>query len=252
MHKCLTVSFVLLMLLFQINGIAFAAEAAGVDIRVTIGGGGTAYMIPEDNSPMPTEKSIQVDNGRTGRFHIDFTEAGEFLYTIRAVFSADDGERPAKDTFRLTVTVRARADGSLYTVSVIHNAQTAEKEDAVRFEEKTESTTGPSATPDEPAEPGIPGSPPKETTTRPYTPDTPYPPDTPNTPNTPGTPGKPGTPDNPESPGSGGVLRSFLTPKTGDESHLTDYLLIAVASSAGLFCLALLYTWNTKRLIRNK
>lgn len=247
MRKCLTVSFVLLMLLFQINGIAFAAEAAGVDIPVTIDGGGTAYMIPEDNSPLPTEKSIQVDNGRTGRFHIDFTEPGEFRYTIRAVFSDDDGERPAKDTFHLTVTVRARADGSLYTVSVIHNAQTAEKTDAVRFEEKTETTTGPSAVPDEPAEPGIPGSPPKDTTTtQPDMPDTPYPPDTPNTPNTPGTPGNPGT------PGSSGVLRSILTPKTGDESHLTDYLLIAVASSAGLFCLALLYTWNTKRLIKGE
>ena len=242
MRKCLTVSFVLLMLLFQINGIAFAAEAAGVDIPVTIDGGGTAYMIPEDNSPLPTEKSIQVDNGRTGRFHIDFTEPGEFRYTIRAVFSDDDGERPAKDTFHLTVTVRARADGSLYTVSVIHNAQTAEKTDAVRFEEKTETTTGPTVKPDTPDEPGIPGTPP----------DTPTQPNTPGTPGTPDTPDTPDTPGNPDAPGTSGVLRSILTPKTGDESHLTDYLLIAVASSAGLFCLALLYTWNTKRLIKDE
>ena len=66
MRKCLSGSLLLLLLLFRISVSAFAAEAAGVDIPVVIDGGGTAYMIPEVNSPLPTDNAIRVDNGRTG------------------------------------------------------------------------------------------------------------------------------------------------------------------------------------------
>ena len=40
-------------------------------------------------------------------------------------------------------------------------------------------------------------------------------------------------------------------PQTGDESHLDYYLLFAMAAAAGLFGLAVLYTINTNKLIRD-
>lgn len=207
MRKVLLLSLSLLLLLFPFAGIALAAEEASAVIPVVIDGGGTATMIPEVNSPLPTQGTIQVDNGRTGRFYINFTEPGRYHYTISAAFSEDGQTRPADETFRLTVDVYAREDGSLYTVSTINSNRTAEKEDQVRFDKTPEPTT----------------------TTQPS--------DTPTTPTTPTT-------TEPKKPSG--------TPRTGDESHLTQYILIAIASSFGLFCLALLYTLNTNRLIRKE
>lgn len=202
MRRFLALSLSILLLLFRITGIAFAAEAADADIPVVIDGGGIAYMIPEVNSPLPAEHTIRVDNGRTGHFEISFTEPGDYHYTIKAVFSAPDGETPADEVFRVTVTVCAREDGTLYTVTVITGSNAAEKQTLVRFRK-----------------PPVPTTP---------------------------TPGTPDTPDTPAAPGRPG------TPNTGDESHLTRYLLIATASAAGLFCLALLYTFNTNKLIKKE
>ena len=260
MRKCLAVSFVLLLLLFHTVGIAFAAEqqTAGVDIPVVIEGGGTAYMIPGVNCPMPEELTIRIDNGRTGHFYINFTEAGKFFYTIRAGFSEGGSERASDKIFRLTVTVYMRVDGTLYTVSIINGVHEASKSDEIRFEKESESSTEQtdvSNPPDMPSNPDVPTNPIThtnpgiptfpETTTNP---DTPTFPDTPNTPNTPGTP--PDTPHNPGTPETPRIFRIFSAPKTGDESHLIRYILIAIASSAGLFCLALVYTMNTNKLIK--
>ena len=211
MRKFLITSFILLLLIFQTAGTAFAFEAAYAKIAVTIEGGGKAYMIPEVNCPLPVESVIRVDNGRTGHFHIDFTEVGEYHYLIKAGFSMEDGEREADEVFRLTVTVHERDDGSLFTSSVINSRNTAEKLEKVHFQKTSETTTQPSETTTQPS----------EATTQPSE-----------------------TPSNPDSPNKPG------TPKTGDESHLSAYVLIVIAASAGLFFLALLYTLNTNKLIR--
>ncbi len=272
MRKYLTVSLILLLLLFQTVGIAFAAEqqVAGVDIPVVIEGGGTAYMIPGINCPLPEEISIQIDNGRTGHFYINFTETGKFRYTIKAGFLEDGEEREADAVFHLTVTVYMRVDGTLYTVSVINGIHATNKTDEIRFEKTTESTTQTPDTPTFPDTPSIPDSPTvpdtSSTTHAPSSPDTPTTAGTPNTPSSPNTPGTPETPETPgttvtlpstpETPGTTGtpsaprVLKLFITPKTGDESHLIRYILIAISSAAGLFCLALLYTVNTNKLIK--
>ena len=270
MRKYLAVSILLLLMLFQTAGIAFAAEdAAGVDIPVTIEGGGTAYMIPGINCPLPEEVSIHIDNGRTGHFYIRFTQAGKYFYTIKAGFAEDGGEREADSVFHLTVTVYMRVDGTLYTVSAINGTHAVSKSDEVRFEKTTEEsstqpgetvtvpdtppTTIPDGNEDTPEAPGIPGTP--DGPTQPNTPSTPNTPNTPSTPDTPNTPNTPNTPDNPDTPSSPStprVFKLFTTPKTGDESHLLRNILIAIASSAGLFGLALLYTWNTKKLIKGK
>ena len=232
---------ILLLLLIRISVSAFAAQAAGVDIPVVIDGGGTAYMIPEVNSPLPTETAIRVDNGRTGHFYINFTEPGEYHYTITARFSDADGERDADETFRLTVTVYERDDGVLYAVAVINSNQRDGKPDLVRFRENREpSTEPPGETPptEPPSEPRA-DTPPTETPSEPHTnvPPSGPPSDTPPS----GPPSAP--PATPATPS---------TPKTGDESHLTHYALLAMAASVGLFGLALLYTVNTNKLIKDE
>ena len=196
MRKFLPLSLSILLLLFQFAGIAFAAKAAAAEIPVVIDGGGTAYMIPENNSPLPVESAVKVNNGRTGRFHIDFTESGEYYYTIKAEFSENGQTQAANEVFALTVNVFEKKDGTLYTVSVIKNNRTSKKESQVRFQKPPEITTQPK------------------------------------TPKTPKTPRRPGT------------------PRTGDESNLLHYVLISEAASVGLFLLALLYTMNTNKLIR--
>ena len=42
------------------------------------------------------------------------------------------------------------------------------------------------------------------------------------------------------------------TPRTGDESNLTRYVLLSTASAAGLFFLALLHAVNTNKLIKEE
>lgn len=266
MRKCLTVSvvsLVLLLLLVQTTCIAFAeVKAAGADIPVVIDGGGTAYMIPDINSPLPKEVSIRVDNGRTGHFYIDFTEAGVFRYTIKAGFFRDGEERPADEVFRLTITV-VEQDGTLHTVSVINGDHSSKKTDEVRFKDKTEpssetetaeTVTYPHNT-TEPSTGGmstttVPHTQPNDSTTLPPTGpyDTTVPTTLPSTlPTTrPYNSTEPTTKPS-ETPR---VFRIFSAPKTGDESHLAHYLLIAMVSSAGLFLLALLYASNTKKLIK--
>ena len=214
MRKFLITSFILLLLIFQTTGTAFAFEPAYAKIAVTIEGGGKAYMITEVNCPLPVESVIRVDNGRTGHFHIDFTETGEYHYLIKAGFSTEDGEREANEVFRLTVTVHERDDGSLFTSSVINSRNTTEKLEQIHFQKTSATTTQPSKATTQPS----------EATTRP-----------------PQTPSNPDNPDSPNKPG---------TPRTGDESHLSAYVLVVIAASAGLFFLALLYTINTNKLIR--
>ena len=229
MRKCLTGSLLLLLLLFRIPISAFAAEAAGVDIPVVIDGGGTAYMIPEVNSPLPTENTLRVDNGRTGHFYINFTETGEYHYTISSASSRTEGSAMSDESFRLTVTVMEKKDGALSAAAVIDNNQTAEKTDLVRFRKI-------------PAPPSQPNS---ET-----------PPSEPSSGTTPSEPSSGTTPSGPSSgtapSGPSATSPSSGTPKTGDESHLTRYLLLSVAASAGLFGLALLYTVNTNKLVREE
>lgn len=230
MRKCLTGSLILLLLLFRISVSAFAAEAVSVDIPVVIDGGGTAYIVSEVNSPLPTENALRVDNGRTGHFYINFTEVGEYRYTITAAFSRADGEAPADRIFRLTVTVLDKGNGVLYAVAVINNNQTEEKTDLVRFRETPAPRNEPPSTDNPPEQPPSTDNPPEQ------------PPSTDNPPEQPPSADNP--PEQPATP------PSHTPPRTGDESNLLRYVLLATASSAGLFLLALLYTLNTNKLIK--
>ena len=121
MRKFLILCLSILLLLLPYAGTALAAGETYAEIPVVIEGGGTVHIIPEVNSPLPTETTLRVDNGRTGRIYIYFTEAGVYHYTITAEFSENGKTWTADDVYRLTVEVYEKEDGTLYTVSIINN-----------------------------------------------------------------------------------------------------------------------------------
>ena len=247
-----------MLLLFPFAGFAHAAETAGAEIPVVIEGGGTATMISEVNTPLPVESTIQVDNGRTGRFHIDFTAPGVYHYTIKAEFAENGSTREADTTYRVTVEVYERKDGVLYTVTTINSNINPDKMDLVRFDKTPPTTTTqPSTTQPDTTQPGTtqPGTT-QPGTTQPGTtqPGTTQPGTTQPGTTQPGTtqPGttQPGTTKpNTTQPGTTKPPKTTRPPRTGDETHLLRYVLVAMASSLGLFLLAMLYTVNTNKLI---
>ena len=121
MRKFLLLILSLLLLLFRFSGAAFAAEAARVEIPVVIEGGGTAHVISEVNCPEPVPPTIQVDNGRTGHFSINFSEAGVYHYTVKAEFTEPGMTRDAGVSYRVTVTVEERKNGSLFAVATVNS-----------------------------------------------------------------------------------------------------------------------------------
>ena len=223
--KFLAVSLISLLLLslFQ-NARSVSAEVvADADIPVCIEGGGTAYIIPEVNSPLPTQDSIRVDNGRTGHFYIHFTETGIFHYSVTAGFPRNGEEIPSQEVFRLKITVYEQG-GMLQTVTTLGSNLSTTKPDLIFFRETSETV--------EKYDKSIPYVISEENTLSPPTAED--------------------AAESGEESSDSGLFGFFKAPKTGDESHLIDYLLAAIASSAGLFGLGLLYTINTNRLIKRK
>ena len=245
MRKFLILCLSLLLLLLPYAGTALAAGEAYAEIPVVIEGGGTVHIIPEVNSPLPTETTLRVDNGRTGRIYIYFTEAGVYHYTITAEFSENGKTWKADDVYRLTVEVYEKEDGTLYTVSIINNTRRPDKGSLVQFPRTPETTTQPSTTPDTTTTTTTETTTTTTTGTTTTTTGT-----TTTTTTTTSTTGTTTTTTTGTTTPSTTKPKKPGTPRTGDESNLTRYVLHAVASSLGLFLLALLYTLNTNRLIK--
>ena len=68
---------IIMLLLCSFAVPAFAAGSADANIGVQIEGGGTAYITPQVNCPVPDESELTLSAGETGVFHIRFTEPGE-------------------------------------------------------------------------------------------------------------------------------------------------------------------------------
>ena len=71
---------VLLALLFAVLGAARceAPVSADVDIWVEIKNDGTAVITADENAPLPEPTRLLLKYGRTDKFHIVFTEIGDF------------------------------------------------------------------------------------------------------------------------------------------------------------------------------
>ena len=64
---------------------AYDREPVRAEIEAEITLGGTAAIIPNVNSPVPEKTEINLKDGETGRFYIDFTEVGVYDYSVKEV-----------------------------------------------------------------------------------------------------------------------------------------------------------------------
>ena len=229
MKKVFTFSIVLMLFTALLCARVSAAQALPVDIWVTIQNGGTAVIITEVNSPMPDHSSVTLDDGQSEAFHIEFSEPGNFNYTIR--IEPDERDIRFDDTvYRIGVYVREE-NGKLYSNIVIYNEKSGKK-----YSPHSEGDFEPCTVTfvNDPG-PDVPDT--TETTTVPEesgsVPDT-----------TSKTEQPPGITDRDQ----GGSSR----PQTGDDSTLDFYLLLAILASAGLFMLSVFYYRSVVREVRKR
>ncbi len=167
---------------------------------------------------------------------------------MKAEFLENGTVREADKAYRVTVEVYKQKNGALYTVTTINSNINPDKMDLVRFDKTPPTTTTqPSTTQPDTTQPGTtqPG------TTQPGTtqPGTTQPGTTQPGTTQPGTTQPGTTKPNTTQPGTTKPPKTTRPPRTGDETHLLRYVLVAMASSLDLFLLAMLYTVNTNKLI---
>ena len=219
---------VVLALIFAVLGAhGSAAQTVPVDIWVDIKNGGTAVIITEVNSPLPDRSSMTLDDGQSEAFHIDFSEAGTYAYTIR--IEPDDREITFDDTvYRVNVFVTEES-GKLYTSIVIYNQKTGGKYSPQGYDEPCTVTfvndVSP-ITPDETTAPTQSGE--SAATSETVTATEQDSGSAKNDPN-----------DDAKNASKGSDVKS--RPQTGDDSRLDFFLLLAIIASAGLFMLSVFY-----------
>ena len=219
---------VVLALIFAVLGAhGSAAQTVPVDIWVDIKNGGTAVIITEVNSPLLDRSSMTLDDGQSEAFHIDFSEAGTYAYTIR--IEPDDREITFDDTvYRVNVFVTEES-GKLYTSIVIYNQKTGGKYSPQGYDEPCTVTfvndVSP-ITPDETTAPTQSGE--SAATSETVTATEQDPGSAKNDPN-----------DDAKNASKGSDVKS--RPQTGDDSRLDFFLLLAIIASAGLFMLSVFY-----------
>lgn len=237
MKKVFAFSLALIMMLAVCCAPIGAAEAAGVDIWVNIINGGTAVIITEVNCPLPDKSKITLEDGQSEAFHIDFTEEGTYSYLVK--IEPDEREISFDDTVYNVKVFVSEENGKLYTSILIYNTKSGNKyapqgsgDDpcSVTFSNSTEPPAPTSS-----SEPTLPAE-----NTEPGTDREPTDPD---------GGGNPSQTDKPDNSSSGGSSQ----PKTGDDSRLDFYLLLAILASAGLFMLSVFYYRSVmKELKHNK
>lgn len=214
MKKVFAFSIVLMLFAAVLCTHAGAAQSVAVDIQVNIKNGGTAVIISEVNSPLPDRSSMTLDDGQTEAFHIEFSEAGSYSYTIRT--EPDDRKIYFDNTVYQIKVYVTEENGKLYTSIVIYNEKTGKK-----YSPSGEGGSQPcmvtfvnDPSQDEPDK-TEPSTAPENTTSAADT--------------------QPTAEATDKTPG--GTSR----PQTGDDSTLDFYLLLAIAASAGLFMLSVFY-----------
>ena len=250
------------MLLFAVLIVPCRAEPdpAELDIWVEIENGGTAVIEPEADAPAPAVTTLVLAHGGTEAFHIVFPEAGIFAYTVR--IEPDGRDLHFDDTvYRIVVYVNEH-NGALIPSIVIYDQSSGNKyapetgdpdrpcnilfvNEPPVLPEPTP-PPWPKPTPDPKPSPEVSPEPSPEVNPEPSPEASPEPsaevipePSAEPTPEPTTTPDEnappyddSGTPLNPDG--------SKDQPKTGDDSRLIDYLLLATAAAAGLFLLSIL------------
>ncbi len=309
MKKVLSVFFLLAAIpLFVGTALCAAAYSpAASEISVEINQGGTAVIIPEVNCPIPGKTELELKDGESGRFNIQFTEPGVYTYTVKTLpdsrnldfdssvytvkiyvtdengslsavtliyangvkYAGEPGADGGLSTIVFKNKVRAPEDttspGS--TTPVIPEETTAPESTAPAVTERTTSAGGKTPVlPERTTVPGgnTPASPERTTSFSGITSSAPQ------TATFPAGISRPHTPERTTSPRSR-TNRSEQdettapareeskpapadkrNPKTSDDSDMEMYFLIAMAASAGLLILSIIYAADCRKLIKNK
>ena len=278
----------MLALLIALSGAPCRAapEPVGVDIQVEITRGGTASITASESSPPPDSDSLTVRSGRFGLFHIEFSNVGNFSYTVQVeqdenytgydetVYRVQVIVTEENDELTATLVVYKEGSDGKYVPPVQVNSHLVADKKLVPISFNNAAVTPIHASSED--------SPTYSTGSQ-----TPGQPDTPDNPDNTGDPNHTDAPNGSDGIGSGGdgsgagsvggdggspggsgaggsgtegaggggtdgsataeSGSAARQPKTGDDSDLAHYLIEAILASAGLFCLSVLYLIDVER-----
>lgn len=133
MKKALILIFLTITAVFGLASNALAADTVQLKIPANVKGGGTITIISQTNSPMPKNPELQLEDGQQGSIIIDFSEAGDYFYTI-AVKPDDRNIYFDSASYNLKVTV-VYEGGALKAYPVMYKSGNEdEKSEKVHFE----------------------------------------------------------------------------------------------------------------------
>ena len=216
MKKKILLSFLLTFLLLSpaINVFAGYYEPVKTEIALEIKNGGTATIIPEVNCPVPEKTELELGDGHLGKFNIYFDEVGVYTYTVKTV--PDERENMVFDKRVYTVKIYVNDEGGELVPTVI----------AYTGGEKYSSRGGSDYGPERPEFSNI------------------YRDDEDPTEETPDE-------DTSESDNEP-TERKNRNPKTGDDSKMEQYFVVAMIASAGLLALSIIYLIDTEKMLKKK
>ena len=237
MKRLIMISLVLI-LLFSVSVISVSAyDAVGVDIRVDVINGGTVNITSQVNSPLPDKSELKLSDKESGMFHIDFDDEGIYNYYVR--IKPDDRDIVFDETVYNVVVYVNEEDGKLFpTVVVYYSGSDKKYESPEGFDNFTLVFDNTGNIPTEPLDPTI------ETSTV----------------ETGSTEDESKETDNTVKPTQANAVETQphnkndndSKPKTGDDSTLDFYLVLAIIASAGLFMLSLIYYYSVTKSIKEK
>lgn len=214
MKKLFLVFITLIITLVPAGFPAYAQnyEPTKVEVAVKIEYGGTAIITSEVNCPVPENERLDLDDGQTGKFIIYFTEPGVYSYTVKE--TPDKRDLNFDDTV-YDVDIYITDDSGKLVSTVIVSTENGKYSSRSGLEDYE--LFGPDNIVFVNGAKRVP-EPPTEPTTEP-----------------------PKEDDN-----------KNRNPKTGDDSKMEMYFLIAMLASAGLLMLSIVYMIDTQKLINEK
>ena len=194
---------------------AHAYEPVKAEIALEISQGGTAVIIPEVNCPVPEKSRLELADGEMGKFTIYFTEVGVYNYTVK---TEPDKRKMIFDDREYSVDIYVTdEDGQLRTTVIVYSddGKYSLRSNVPGYKDfGHERLLFANRREEKPELPTEPPTePPEEETTS---------------------------------------HRKNRNPKTGDDTKMEQYFVIAMLASAGLFALSVVYMIDTNRMLKKK
>jgi hypothetical protein len=257
MKRLFLIGLLLTVMLISVSAPAFvsAYEPIKAEIPVEIKRGGTAQITPNVNCPIPEVSLITVKNKEVGKFEIYFDDVGMYSYTVKTVPDDRDLIFDSKiytveiyvneQNGELVTTVVAYLSDYKYSIISALDGTIDYGPERLLFvnRKSTDPDPQPSTEPTEPTEPTTGTNPPQPTTGS-----------NPPQPTTKKGGGKnKGKKDESDSDSAdGGIWNKRRNPRTGDDTKIEEFFLLAMNASAGLLTLSIIYLVDTELMIKRK